>query len=410
MNVDEANLVGRLLKVSSADPETGLVHARIQDGRTGSFSVAVDELPEVGDIYLVDAYGKPQPAPRATWPDPNSVGVVRHVLEDGTAVIDTSLRLITVRNGLGDELRVNSTVEYNDVEGILRLVSETPIRSRDNSLDGAEILSEYLVRRAEEGLRFEDFGGYPQVVSRARELIETQFNRRDLLERIGAKPVKGVLFTGPPGTGKTHLARIIAQESDADFFLVSGPSIVSKWVGDTESTLRRLFQAATESEKGRAIIFFDEIDSIAERRSASSHEASNRLVAQLLTLMDGFDDKGKSVVVIAATNRIEVLDPALTRPGRFDWEIQFGIPSPIDRLEILNVGARHLRTRGQLPIEDLAILTDGWSAAELTSLWVEAALLAAGDQRDAICGEDLALALERVRDRPRRTPAQEGGA
>lgn len=404
------NLIGRLLKVSSANPETGVVHARVQDGRTAWFPVATDALPDVGDVYLVDEDGDPQPAPSEIWPAANSVGVVRHVLSDGTAVIDTFLGVITLQNSLGDDLKVNNSVEYNDVEGVLRIVSETPIRSRDHSLDEAEILSEYLVRRSEEGLRFEDFGGYPQVVSRARELIETQFNRRELLEQIGAKPVKGVLFTGPPGTGKTHLARIIAQESDADFFLVSGPSIVSKWVGDTESTLRRLFQAATASEKGRAIIFFDEIDSIAERRSASSHEASNRLVAQLLTLMDGFDDKGKSVVVIAATNRIEVLDPALTRPGRFDWEIQFGIPSLSDRLEILYVGARHLRTRGQLPLEDLAILTEGWSAAELTSLWVEAALLAAGDQRGAICGEDLALALERVRDRPRRTPQPGGGA
>ncbi|MBK2942544.1 ATP-binding protein, partial [Klebsiella pneumoniae] len=168
-------------------------------------------------------------------------------------------------------------------------------------------------------------------------LIDTQMLRQDELRAIGARPVKGVLFTGPPGTGKTHLARIIAQESGADFYLVSGPTVVSKWVGDSEETLRRIFEAAAASSGGRAIVFFDEIDSSAERRAGDTHEASRRLVAQLLTLMDGFGRDGANVVVIAATTRADALDPALTRPGRFDWELEFGMPTLHDRYCILKV-------------------------------------------------------------------------
>jgi len=149
-------------------------------------------------------------------------------------------------------------------------------------------------------------------------------------------------------------------------------------------------------------VFFDEIDSIAERRTGDSHEASKRVVAQLLTLMDGFDDKGKSVVVIAATNRVESLDPALTRPGRFDWEIEFGSPNVIDRYEILRVGARRLRTADNLPFEDVAAMTSGWSAADLSAIWVEAALLAAGDARGEISSEDMVQGFERILIRPRR--------
>jgi len=246
------------------------------------------------------------------------------------------------------------------------------------------------------------------VVKRVRELIETQFRSRKYLDEIGAHPLKGVLFSGPPGTGKTHLARIIAHVSKADFYLISGPSIVSKWVGDTEETLRKIFEAAIESKTGRAIIFFDEIDSIAERRTGESHEASKRLVAQLLTLMDGFEDKGRSVVVIAATNRVGTLDPALMRSGRFDWEIEFGTPTFSDRLEILHVGAKKLKTSKGLPLKEIAELTEGWSAAELTSLWSEAALIAAGDARGIIAAEDIAQACERVTKRPKRLKGEGG--
>ncbi|MDQ1229672.1 26S protease regulatory subunit [Sphingomonas sp. SORGH_AS_0879] len=252
------------------------------------------------------------------------------------------------------------------------------------------------------GLSFDDFGGYDHVVSRAKDLINTQLNRHDELKRIGARPVKGVLFTGLPGTGKTHLARIIANQANADFYSISGPAIVSKWVGDSEGMLRKIFEHAEKSKSGRSIIFFDEIDSIAEARSGNSNESSRKLVAQLLTLMDGFSNRESTTIVIAATNRVDSLDPALTRPGRFDWEIEFGLPGIIDRLEIMRVGMRRIQCDGDLPIFDVALRTHNWSAARLTAIWTEAALIAASDQRSRVAGEDIAQAYERVARRPER--------
>ncbi len=396
MNAESTSLTGRLMKVVRFDASEETAWVRLLDGRTASFDAHYLDTLAAGDILLVDDDGQPQPAPSTLWVEPTAVGVVRRVEPDGSVLLDTGSRIIAVRNELAVLVAVDNTVEFNDGEGVVRVVSQTPIRSGDFGLDTADIRREFLVPRTAGGARFEDFGGFPDVVARARELIETQINQRDRLRSIGARPVKGVLFAGPPGTGKTHLARIIAQEADAEFFLVNGPSIVSKWVGDTESTLRRLFAAAGDSASGRSIIFFDEVDSLAERRTSASHEFSKRLVAQLLTLMDGFDDEDRGVLVIAATNRPGDLDPAVTRPGRFDWVIEFGLPTLVDRIDILSAGSRGLQTETELPIADVAVLTEGWSAADLNAVWREAALLAVGDRRDLIAAEDVARAWERI--------------
>lgn len=400
-------IVGNLAKVVSADSTTGMVYARLPDGRSAQWTIPDGAMPEVGDIVLLTG-NRWHYAKSDAWTAINATAIVRSVLEDGTILIDDGFRIVPVRNPAGVKAVADNTVEYNEIEGIVRILSETPIRSARISGDDEEAADEFLVDTSTDGPTFKDFGGYPEVIERAKELIETQFLRRELLQTIGARPVKGILFTGPPGTGKTHLARIVASESAADFYLVSGPSIVSKWVGGSEGTLRRIFEAATRSPSGRAIVFFDEIDSIAERRTGDTHEASKRLVAQLLTLMDGFDDNGRDVVVIAATNRVDSLDPAVTRPGRFDWEIEFGMPSPQDRVQILRVAQKRHRTAENLPLEQVAAATEGWSAAELTSLWSEAALIAAGDGRDSIAAEDIAQGYERVSSRPKRV--LDGGA
>jgi transitional endoplasmic reticulum ATPase len=401
----ESQVRGTVAKVTDVDSTTGNVYFRLVDGRTGRAFSGDEPLPAHGDVILVgDTFW--EPAPEQLWTEKNTIAIVS-VVREGTVYVDDGLTLKPIPFDGSMELTRNNTIEYNDVDGVVSVVSETPLRSRDHGLGDVDVMKDYLIGAGDSGPTFNDFGGYPHVIERAKELIETQLERRGLLDRIGARPVKGILFTGPPGTGKTHLARIIANESKADFFLVSGPSIVSKWVGDTEDTLRKIFDAAAKSESGRAIIFFDEIDSIAERRTSDSHEASKRLVAQLLTLLDGFDSAKSSVVVIAATNRIDDVDPALTRPGRFDWEIEFGLPTVNDRFEILKVRSSQLRTSDDLPLEELAQFSDGWSAAELTSVWTEAALIAAGDQRSRITGEDLAQGFERVATRPRRKTGAE---
>lgn len=403
-------LIGQLFKVLRVDADDATIHFQTQNGNVGRVSgLQNTQNVEVGDVLLV-GQNDWEFAPHDLWHQANQITTVRRVLDDGSVLVDSGVGFQRVTNPTALELAAGNMVELNDAQGVLSVVSERPIRSGIFGNENENVEAEYLVDKADEGPTFQDFGGYPEVIARAEELIETQLERREQLDAIGARPVKGILFTGPPGTGKTHLARIIARESKAEFYLISGPSIVSKFVGDTEDTLRRIFDAAANARSGRAIIFFDEIDSIAEKRTGESHEASKRLVAQLLTLMDGFDDKGKSVVVIAATNRADALDPALTRPGRFDWEIEFGLPTVADRYEILKVRASQLRTSGELPLEDIAALSEGWSAADLTSIWTEAALLAAGDSREVLAAEDVAQAFERVALRPRRVTGIEVAA
>ena len=398
MELPDEPLTGRVVKVVHSNAETGQVYARLPDGYYSWFTVNQGEVPEQGSVIMLSERRWDR-VPDELWAASKSIGVIRRLLEK-ELLIEDGLGLRLVRNPANVTVALHNTVEFSENDGLLRVIAEEPIR-RELGVGVEDDPKDYVVDTSGEGPTFDDFGGYPEVVARARELIDTQMNYREQLTRIGARSVRGVLFTGPPGTGKTHLARIIARESKADFFLISGPSIVSKWVGDSEEILRKIFEAATSSASKRAIVFFDEIDSIAERRTGDTHEASRRLVAQLLTLMDGFDDERSNVIVIAATNRRDALDPALTRPGRFDWEIEFGLPTLHDRLQILRVGARRLQVDDHLPFEDVAMLTAGWSAAELSSIWTEAALLAAGDSRDRIDAEDLAQALERVAQRPR---------
>ena len=344
----EARNDGHLIKVLAVLEDGEAFLGRTSTGSPARFSVGHAIDLRRGDVVFVSE-ARWEKVPDAVWPEISEVAVVRRILDDGiVAEIGASIRVLPGKPAI--QVEVGNTVEFNDTDGITRIISETPLRFRDVGIDD-EGLEDFLVGRADDsGPTFESFGGYHKVRERAVELIETQLNKRENLQAIGARPVKGVIFTGLPGTGKTYLARIIANESKAKFYLISGPSIVSKWVGDSEETLRRIFEAAAKEE--RAIIFFDEIDSIAERRTGDSHEASKRLVAQLLTLLDGFDQGSGNVVVIAATNRIEDVDEALLRPGRFDWEIPFDTPTLEDRFEILRVGAQRLKTTGELPLQD----------------------------------------------------------
>lgn len=408
--MNDPMFIGQLFRTLRVDHADQTIHFQTQGGQVGRVSnlEGIDEV-QPGDLIMVGQNGW-EIAPNELWHDSGQIAAVRRVMDDGSVLVDSGVGLHRVKNLCNVLIKPGNMVEYNDAQGVLEVISERPIKSGLFGEDTENVESEYLYDKAAEGPTFEDFGGYPDVVARAKELIETQLEHQEQLESIGARPVKGILFTGQPGTGKTHLARIIARESKADFYLISGPSVISKWLGDTEGTLRRIFEAATNSRSGRAIIFFDEIDSIAEKRTGDSHEASRRLVAQLLTLMDGFDNKGKRVIVIAATNRVDALDPALTRPGRFDWEIEFGLPSLTDRYEILKVAGAHLKTAPVMPLEDIATLTHGWSAAELTFIWTEAALVAAGDSRSEIAPEDVAQALERIALRPRRSVMAEVAA
>lgn len=386
---------GHLIKVLEVLDGGDAFLGRATNGGTARFSLGQQADIRRGSIVFVsdDMW---QVVPETAWPEIPEVAIIRRILDDGLLIeYGAGIRYVPGKPTV--VVAVGNTVQFSEVDGVLRVLEQGPVRYRDDGI-GDDSIDEYLVPPGADGPTFASFAGYHDVRRRAVELIETQLKNREQLSALGARPVKGIIFTGPPGTGKTHLARVIAHESGASFYLISGPSIVSKWVGDSEQAIRRIFRSA--AKKDSAIIFFDEIDSIAERRTEESHEASRRLVAQLLTELDGFDQSGSNLIVIAATNRIESVDEALLRPGRFDWEIAFGMPTLEDRLEILQLGAGQMKTDGTLPLESVAAASDGWSAARLSSLWTEAALLAAADGRRAIVDEDVAQAFERVARRP----------
>lgn len=346
----------------------------------------------VGSIVLVStADNHIEIAPHDLWPEESWVGVVRLKHPDVT-IIDSSGRWRKVPTGSDVQYSERNTVEACD-SGVIRVLAQEPIHYLDLPPVSDTFIDKFKVEDNDISETFADFGGLISVVDRARELIEVPLKYNSELSRIGARPIKGVLFTGRPGTGKTMLARIIASSTDAAFYEISGPEIFSKWYGQSEEVLRRIFKDAAKQD--RAIIFFDEIDSVAGQRDDETHEASRRVVAQLLTLMDGFTSDS-NVVVIAATNRPQDIDIALRRPGRFDWELDFPLPDLHDRLEILIAVSRKLSTMGTLPHTQVSLDTEGWSAAELAAIWSEAALLAVQDRRESIIAEDYIGGFERV--------------
>jgi transitional endoplasmic reticulum ATPase len=232
-----------------------------------------------------------------------------------------------------------------------------------------------------------DVGGLSEQIARVEEMISTPLLRPELYERLGISPPRGVLFCGPPGSGKTLLARAVAGRTEAAFFHIDGPEIISKHYGDSEEALRRVFDAAVK--RAPSIVFIDEIDAIAPRRDALSSEkqVERRVVAQLLTLLDGLEDRGR-IVVMAATNLPDGLDPALRRPGRFDREIVFRPPSAAQRREILAVHLARAPLDPDVDLDALAETTHGYVGADLAALAREAAVAALARTVAEAGGED----------------------
>ncbi len=227
------------------------------------------------------------------------------------------------------------------------------------------------IKRSVPSVTYEDIGGLKRELRLVREMIELPLKHPELFERLGIEPPKGVLLYGPPGTGKTLIAKAVANEVNAHFIPVSGPEIMSKYYGESEQRLREIFEEAKENAP--SIIFFDEIDSIAPKREEVTGEVERRVVAQLLSLMDGLEARGQ-VIVIGATNRPDALDPALRRPGRFDREIEIGVPDREGRKEILEIHTRRMPLAEDVDLEKLADLTNGFVGADLEALCKEAAM------------------------------------
>jgi transitional endoplasmic reticulum ATPase len=220
-------------------------------------------------------------------------------------------------------------------------------------------------------ITYEDIGGLKEEIQKVREMVELPLRHPELFERLGIEPPRGVLIHGPPGCGKTLLAKAVANESEAHFTDIAGPELVSKFVGESEERLRQVFKEAEDNAP--AIIFMDELDAIAPKREEVTGEVEKRMVSQLLALMDGLKARGQ-VIVIGATNRPNAIDPALRRPGRFDREIEIGVPDRNSRKEVLQIHTRNMPLDTDVNLDELANVTHGFTGADISSLSKEAAM------------------------------------
>lgn len=262
--------------------------------------------------------------------------------------------------GLGEiKLRVISTTPG----GIVKITEGTEVELLPQAVEISE--------RSVPSVCYEDVGGIKQAIGKVREMIELPLKHPELFDRLGIDPPKGVLLHGPPGTGKTMLAKAVANESDSYFISINGPEIMSKYYGESEKALRDLFEEAEKNTP--AIIFLDELDSIAPKRGEVTGEVERRVVAQLLSLMDGLTER-KNVIVIGSTNRPEALDMALRRPGRFDREIELGVPDFDGRREIFQIHTRGMPLSEDVDIDEFAELTYGFVGADIAAVSREAAM------------------------------------
>ncbi|NEU56166.1 CDC48 family AAA ATPase [Halorussus sp. MSC15.2] len=271
--------------------------------------------------------------------------------------------------GMGSGQSIPLKVASTNPEGTVVVTDSTEINVSERAAE--EIAQGGAGGEGTPSVTYEDIGGLEGELEQVREMIELPMRHPELFSRLGIDPPKGVLLHGPPGTGKTLMAKAVASEIDAHFQTISGPEIMSKYYGESEEKLREVFEEAEQNAP--AIIFIDELDSIAPKREEAGGDVERRVVAQLLSLMDGLEERGE-VTVIAATNRVDAIDPALRRPGRFDREIDIGVPDREGRLEILQVHTRGMPLADGIDLEEYADNTHGFVGADLESLSKESAM------------------------------------
>ncbi|MFX0028739.1 MAG: CDC48 family AAA ATPase [Candidatus Hermodarchaeota archaeon] len=365
---------------------------------------------QTGDV--IEVIGKKQSAGIAwpSYPQDNGLGIVRvdSRLQKNTGTrIDDTLEIrkvkaepaqnivlapssVKIRNNPRFESFVkrklnNYPVTVDDFIfisiGISREITFKVISMRPNEVcvikqDTILNISEKITEDVETGvgyITYEDVGGLDREIQRVREMVELPLRHPSLFKRLGIDPPKGVLLRGPPGCGKTLLAKAVANESEAHFISINGPEIMSKFYGESEKKLRKIFIEA--EEKSPSIIFIDEIDAIAPKRETVTGEVERRVVAQLLALMDGLHGRGK-VIVIGATNRPNSLDPALRRPGRFDREIEIKVPNEKGRIEIFQIHTRNMPLDKKISLKEFAQITHGFVGADISAVSREAAMSA----------------------------------
>lgn len=350
-----------------------------------------------GDVLLL-ADGKIEQLPAESWPVGDRTGTI--VWAGNTEIVVKSAgSTYNFRQRTANPFKKGQTVRLGPDGQPVAVISDEPIDDlsmlRDDDFDPESL----VVRKEDNTASLADFGGNTSLVRRTLDLATVALSPDNPLRNMGVNPIKGMLFSGPSGTGKTFLARGLAAELDASFYNVGGPMIVDKFLGQTERRLREIFEHAQGD--GPAILFFDEIDSLYTQRGEQNHEATNRLVGQFLSLLDGFVPYDR-VLIIATTNLPGALDDALLRPGRLGHKLVFSLPSEGDRVQILKASSRKVKFREKPDLSALAKLTVGWTAADLAAIWTEAGLATTLDHRNSIAWEDILIGVETV-DRDRRT-------
>ncbi|MCQ4153513.1 MAG: proteasome-activating nucleotidase [Archaeoglobales archaeon] len=321
---------------------------------------------------------------------PLLVGVVSDVLEDGRVVVRSSTGpkfvVYTSQYIAPEELKPGTRVALN--QQTLAVVNILP-SSKDPMVYGFEI-------EEKPDVTYSDIGGLNQQIEEIREAVELPMLKPELFKEVGIEPPKGVLLYGPPGTGKTLLAKAVANQTKATFIRVVGSEFVQKFIGEGARLVREVFQLA--KEKAPSIIFIDELDAIAAKRTSSDTSGDRevqRTMMQLLAELDGFDPRG-DVKVIGATNRIDILDPAILRPGRFDRIIEVPMPSYEGRIQIFKIHSRKMKLAEDVDFKELSRITEGASGADIKAICTEAGMFAIREERIKVTMMDFMRAVEKV--------------
>lgn len=391
---------GWIVKVRRVDAEAEQVWYDRPDGGAGWVwhPEVVDVDP--GQVLFLPSdlrTGPPLRLPDTDWPNTGAeIGTVRQISDDdSSAIIEIDGKVRAYPQRASSPFVEGQNVVISDKGEPGAVLSSEPIDRLGIHRNSDRLDPEKLKIEPDSiDVELSHFGGSRVLVERALELATLALDPDRRLQEIGVNPIKGILFSGPSGTGKTHLARALSRSVNARFYLIDGPELINKYVGESERGLRDLFDHAEKNSP--SILFFDELDSIVSSRGPDAPEYASRFVGQFLTALDGFE-ASKQVLVIAATNLPGQLDSALLRPGRLSFKLEFnGHPSHDDRAAILRASARNIKGEDQADWAALVDATEGWSAAEIAMIWTEAGIFAVLDDRPSLCKEDIEAGFARA--------------
>jgi transitional endoplasmic reticulum ATPase len=398
---------GWFVRVRDIDHPSGTVYCTNERGGVSWFTPGVGGTTdwEPGDVAFMTNISVMR-VDSSFWNAGNSVGEVTHASETDVVIkVDNQSRSFPQR--ASDPYAIGQLVEFVPGAGPGKVLGEHDDDfSLSRRLDDFSIES-LITKPSDNDVTMDQVGGADHLKRRAVNLVKVALSPENRLKALGVKRIKGILFSGPSGTGKTFLAKALASVTEAAFYNISGPVIAGELVGQSERRLRDIFDHAESNRP--AILFFDEIDSLYSQRGDGSNEHSNRLVGQFLSLLDGHKPF-EQVIVIATTNLPTALDDALLRPGRLGHKLLFNFPGTADRFQIMQAQTKDMKFMPghEPPLDDLAHRTSRWTAADLGHIWTEAGILAALDGRDRMCLEDVYAALPLVDRGPHRAQFRKG--